>query len=174
MTASQISPSEHLPYYKKYIALVKEVPLVEALLQGQVDTISFFRAIPEEKLGFRYAEGKWSPKQVLLHLIDTERVFAYRALQFARSDNADLKGYDENIFAENSNADQRSLESLLEEYSAVRTASIHLFKSFDPTAMERFGKANGGPMSVRAAGYIICGHEIHHQNIVRERYLCSI
>ena len=105
------------------------------------------------------------------HIIDTERVFTYRALYFSRADSANLKGFDENIFAQNANANNKSIDVLLNEYSAVRNASIHLFKNFDDTQLKRTGIANDSIMSVAAAGFIICGHEIHHQNIINERYL---
>ncbi|HET8809445.1 MAG TPA: DinB family protein [Flavobacteriaceae bacterium] len=170
MNQFQISP-EYAPYYRKYIDLVTDISLIEALSNGEVETLAFFKAIPKEKQEFRYAEGKWSPKQVLLHLIDTERVFAYPALQFARADDVEIKGYDQNIFADNSNADERSWNDLLEEYQSVRAASLNLFKSFQEAILKRYGKVDGDFMSVRAAGTIICGHEIHHRNIVRERYL---
>ena len=111
------------------------------------------------------------PKDILQHIIDTERVFSYRALYFSRADSANLKGFDENIFAQSANGNNKSINNLLEEYSAVRNASFHLFKNFNEIELKRTGIANNSVMSVAAAGFIICSHEIHHQNIINERYL---
>lgn len=171
MLAIQIDPIEYNPYYKKYIDLVDKVPLIEALSAGMPKTLSFFEDLPEQVLNYRYAEGKWTPKDILLHIIDTERVFSYRALYFSRDENANLAGFDENLFAKNANADSRNLDDLLNEYLAVRTASICLFKSFDDTNLMKSGIANNSKMSVRASGFVICGHELHHLNIIKERYL---
>lgn len=171
MNQFQIPFSEYHSYYKRYIDLVGEIPLIQALTNGKIEMVEFLQSIPKEKHGYRYAQGKWTPKQICLHLIDTERVFAYRALHFARSEGANLKGYDQDIFVENSNAGVRSWSGLQEEYSAVRAASVQLFKNFNEDTLKKCGTIDANNMSVRATGYIICGHEIHHQNIVRERYL---
>ncbi len=171
MKISEMSSTEFNPYYKGYIDLVGEEPLIDSLVNGLARTRSFFENIPAEKLEYRYDEGKWTPKEILLHLIDAERVFCYRALFFARAKNAELVGFDENIFAESSNANTRSLENILEEYTVVRKASIALFNSFSGEALQRTGKANNSELSVRAAGFIIGGHEKHHCRIISERYL---
>ncbi len=171
MTPTKIQTSEYNPYYKRYIDLVEILPLPEALAKGLESTQSFFDSLPPEKWHYRYAEGKWTPKDILQHITDTERVFAYRALYFARSSNAKLKGFDENLFAENALANNRSVESLLEEYLAVRKATICLFKHFNLNQLKQIGMANGNNMSVAALGFVICGHEIHHCNIISERYL---
>ncbi len=170
MLAKQIDPIEFNPYYKKYIDLVDNIPLIDALSTGLPKTLAFFEELPENILNFSYAKGKWTPKDILLHIIDTERVFAYRALYFSRDENANLAGFDENLFAKHANADTRSLDDLLNEYMAVRTASICLFKSFNDLELKKIGIANNSKMSVRAAGFVICGHEIHHLNIITERY----
>ncbi len=171
MKPSEINASEYNPYYKNYIGLVKDIPLMEALELGLSTTPTFFKSIPSPKIMFRYAEGKWTPKDILLHIIDTERVFAYRALYFSRSENADLEGFDENIFALNAVTEHRDLLQLTQEYIAVREATISFFKSFSGTELKKMGKANKNLLSVGAAGFIICGHEIHHCNIINERYL---
>ena len=171
MKPTEISTSEYNSYYQNYIDLVNNVSLPEALEIGLRNTPKFFKGITEVKWNYRYAENKWTPKDILQHIIDTERVFTYRALYFSRADSANLKGFDENIFAQNANANNKSIDVLLSEYSAVRNASIHLFKNFDDTQLKRTGIANDSIMSVAAAGFIICGHEIHHQNIINERYL---
>lgn len=171
MTGSEIQISEYNPYYKRYIDLVGNIALWDALKKGLETTQSFFKNLPSEKWDYRYAEGKWTPKDILQHTTDTERVFSYRALYFARSTNAELKGFDENIFAENALANSRSIEDLLEEQLAVRKATISLFKNFNPKQFRQMGMANGNNMSVGALGFVICGHEIHHHNIITERYL---
>lgn len=171
MKSSQLIPSEYNPYYGEYIDLVKDTSLMEALINGLKNIQSFFVSLPKEKLDYRYAEGKWTPKDILQHITDTERVFAYRALYFTRSSDANLVGFDENIFAENAQALTKTLTDLLEEYIAVRTATICLFKNLNEKHLSCIGTANGSEMSVRAAGFIICGHEIHHCNIIKERYL---
>lgn len=171
MRSTEINTSEYNSYYQRYIDLVDDLHLLQAMEIGLQKTQTFFNNIPQSKLHYRYAENKWTPKDILQHIIDTERVFAYRALYFSRADNADLKGFDENVFAQNTVANTRSINDLLQEYVAVRNASICLFNSFEDTHLKRKGIANKSIMSVAAAGFIICGHEIHHQNITNERYL---
>ena len=171
MTASEIEISEYNPYYKRYLDLVENIPLLDSLIKGLENIQSFFESLPNEKHSYRYAEGKWTPKDILQHIIDTERVFAYRALYFARTNNAELKGFDENIFADNALANNRSIEELLTEHRAVRDATIFLFKNFNLKQLKQIGMANGSKMSVAALGFVICGHEMHHCNIINERYL---
>ncbi|MCZ4318968.1 DinB family protein [Aequorivita viscosa] len=171
MKRSEIAPSDYNSYYQKYIDLVPDAPLTQALQQGLLETESFFKDLPSEKWDYRYQNNKWTPKDILQHIIDTERVFTYRALYFARIDAASLEGFDENIFAENAMANSKSPELLLQEYTVFRKASVVLFKSFSDAQFKRNGMANNSPMSVVAAGFIICGHEIHHRNIIIERYL---
>jgi hypothetical protein len=171
MKPSELKPTEYFAYYKPYIDLVDDIPLIEALERGLTRTKEFFASIPNNKQLHQYAEGKWTPKEVLLHIIDTERVFSYRALYFARSEGSSVAGFDENIFGVNCEANGRSLDDLLKEYVAVRKATILLFESFSEIVLKRGGVANDNPLSVRAAGCIICGHEIHHTKVVEERYL---
>lgn len=171
MLPSNISPSEYNPYYRHYIEMVENINLFDALSMGMDTTSTFFENLPINKWDYKYAEGKWTPKDILQHIADTERVFAYRALYFARSNNADLKGFDENIFAENAIASNKTVEDLLHNYTVVRNATLSLYRDFDKTQLIQIGKANGSVMSVRASGFIICGHEMHHCNIITERYL---
>lgn len=166
-----LDPSEYNPYYKSYIDLVSNTSLMEALSAGKSIVASFFESLPSAVWTYRYAPEKWTPKDILQHIADTERVFAYRALYFARSQNADLKGFDENIFAETARANEQSTVALVDNYKAVRAATLKLFSSFTDHQLSQRGRANGSEMSVRAAGIIICGHEIHHCNIIKERYL---
>jgi len=171
MKPSEINTSEHQAYFKPYIDKVSEINLLDALQLGAKETLSFFESIPLSKMDYRYSEGKWTIKDILLHIVDVERVFSYRALSFARAENSNLEGFDENVYAENAQANTRTMADLLEEYLAVRDASILLFSSFSEEALKRFGKANNAILSIGAAGFIICGHEIHHVQIIKERYL---
>lgn len=171
MKSTAVLSSEHHEYYRPYIDLVRERSLLEAFAMGMVATANFFNSLPEEKLLYTYANGKWTPQEILLHIIDTERVFCYRALQIARAKNVDLEGFDQDIFADNSYANDREIDSLVSEYSAVRHATICLFKSFSQDILLKTGKANNSTLSVRAAGFIICGHELHHIQIIKDRYL---
>ncbi|MCW5519522.1 DinB family protein [Aureitalea sp. L0-47] len=171
MKVQDLSPSEYNPYFQGYISKVGEQALLDGLVEGMRITETFFRAIPESKQTFRYDEGKWTAKEILLHIIDSERMFCFRALSFARCENTNLPGFDENEFAANSMANDRSMEDLVEEYSSVRKASIAMFSSFDEETLKRIGQANNSKLSVRAAGFLICGHEIHHRSIISERYL---
>jgi hypothetical protein len=171
MHIEKISAKEYNLYYKGYIDLALEKPILKGLSEGVMEIHDFFEAIPETKQAYRYAEGKWTPKEILLHLIDTERVFAYRALQFARAKNVEVKGFDQDEFTANSQANKRTMNHLLEEYLAVRAASIVLFSTFSDETLQQMGIASNSPLSVRAAGFIICGHEKHHVKILKERYL---
>ncbi|QQX76104.1 MULTISPECIES: DinB family protein [Aequorivita] len=171
MRGSEIDASEYNSYYQGYVDFVNNLRLLDAFERGLENTQAFFASLPQAKLHYRYAENKWTPKDILQHIIDTERVFAYRALYFSRANNANLKGFDENEFAQNTVANTRSIDDLLQEYTAVRNASICLFRSFDKERLKLIGTANNSIMSVAAAGFIICGHEIHHQIIIKERYL---
>lgn len=164
-------PSEHAPYYSSYIALVPDGDVVETL-RGQIgETTALLLSQPESAGGRRYAEGKWSVREVVGHLADAERVFSYRALRFARADETNLPGFNENAFAARSNADARTLASLCDELTAIRAATVSLFASLDGEAWERLGTANSAVMSVRALAWVCAGHELHHRAILRERYL---
>lgn len=158
-------------YYKNYIALVNHDDLVEALADSESKSNQFWKTISEEQGNYRYAEGKWSIKEMLQHIIDTERIFSYRALAFARGEKIALPGYDENAYADNCKAGTRSMKEMVEELELVRKSTIVLFKSFDESVLDNLGYASGSNLSVRAAGFIIVGHEIHHMNVVKERYL---
>ncbi len=158
-------------YYKNYVALVPQEELSAALEESASVPSEFWNSIPEEKGDYRYEEGKWSIKELLQHIIDTERIFSYRALAFARGEQTALPGYDENEYADRCLADARTLSDMVNELLAVRKSTIMLFKSFDDGVLDNIGKASGSNLSVRAAGFIIVGHEIHHMNVVKERYL---
>jgi hypothetical protein len=158
-------------YYHKYINKVTQKDLLAALAEHITTSYEFFHAIPEEKWDHRYAEGKWSIKEMMQHLIDAERIFSYRALTFARKDKTHIPGFEENDYAKNSEADRRSKQALLEEWRSVNISSQKLFESFSEEQLEQEGVANESPIYVRGIGFILCGHAIHHMGVVKERYL---
>lgn len=162
---------EYAPYYSTYIHKVKEADLVKALAQNSQTFSAFISALPTNKLEYRYAAGKWTIKEIIVHLADAERIFAYRALRFARKDKTPLAGFDENEYVPESYANERPLTDLLEEWQSVRQATTTLFASVNQDAATRKGLANGSEMSVRALGFAIVGHTMHHQSIIKERYL---
>lgn len=164
-------PEETLAYYHRYINLVADGNIIDILAKNHAITQAKIKNIPTEKAEYRYAEGKWSIKEVLIHIIDTERVMAYRALRFVRNDKTNIPGFDENTYAPESNAANRTLEDIAEEFQAVRNATIAMFKHFSTEMMDRTGTANGAICSVRGLVYIIAGHELHHWNVLEERYL---
>ena len=163
--------SEHAPYYSGYIARVPVGDVVETLSTQHETTIELLRALPEEKGGLRYAPGKWSVREVVGHLIDAERIFSYRALRFARADGTPLAGFDENTYVANAKFDARTLPGLCDEYEAVRRATVLLFASLDSEEWMRRGSANNYEMSVRALAWVSAGHELHHLEILKTRYL---
>ncbi|ESU24944.1 hypothetical protein FEDK69T_05010 [Flavobacterium enshiense DK69] len=174
MSPKQLTPDEFAPYYKTYIdAMEDNVNLLDELEISLYKTIKFVQDIPMDKFDYRYAEGKWTIKEILQHIIDAERVFAYRALRFSRSDETPLSSFDENKYADvvNPVANKRHLKDLLTELTAVRHATITLFKSFTEEDLVKKGVASNNPMSVRALGFVIIGHQNHHMNVFKERYL---
>jgi len=171
MVLSEIPTSEYNPFYRTYIMALGNVELVEELINGKEVLLSLLEEIPEEKLNYAYAEDKWSLAEALVHMIDTERIFQYRALRIARNDETPLPGFDQDNYVPYSNADNRSKKDLIEEYKAVRDSTISLFNSFDEEATKRIGTTSGSKMSVRALGFIISGHQAHHVRIINERYL---
>jgi uncharacterized damage-inducible protein DinB len=165
--------TEYAPYFEQYIKLVysEDTSILESLMSSQKEFESLLRNIPKEKHNFSYAEGKWTLKEVIQHIIDTERIFCYRALCFARNDKTSLPGYDQDVFVDNDNANDRNYYDLLDEMEVLRKSTIHLYKSFSEKALLRIGVASDEKMSVRALGYLFSGHQIHHLNVVKERYL---
>ena len=172
MSFTRPTEGDFLPYALGYINQIPaEQSPHEALRQQPQEIHAVFAGLSEAQAEKAYADGKWSLKEMLLHQIDSERIFAYRALRFARADGQDLRGFEQDDYVAVSNANARSIASLLAEYDAVRAATVALFDTFDEEQLSRRGTANGGPATVRALLYIIPGHERHHLNIVRERYL---
>ena len=172
MKVSQLQPNEYASYYANYVNQVSnEYSLTEELEISVHRLIKFVQNIPLDKFDYRYAEGKWTIKDIILHLIDAERIFAYRALRFARNDKTALASFDENEYVDEAHANQRSIQDLLSELLVVRQATLALFKSFNEEQLLRIGTASNNPMSVRALGFVIIGHQNHHQRVFEERYL---
>lgn len=161
---------EYIPYYGTYITLVNEPDVLAALAAENDRTTRLLGKVPEAAAGFRYEPGKWSIRQVVGHLADVERVFAYRALRVARADTTPLAGFEENAYVNAAAFDRRTLADLVAEFRAVRQASLALFRGLEPAAFTRRGVANAGPISVRALLCIIVGHERHHAGLLRTRY----
>lgn len=163
--------SEFASYYGIYISLVEGDDVIEALAKQAQSTKELLSGIPEEKGSFCYAEGKWSIKELIGHLIDTERVMAYRALRFSRGDQTELEGFDQDPYVENGNFENVAIADLAKEFSALRESNLLMFQGMSEKAWLKTGIASGNPVSVRALAYIIAGHELHHLNILSERYL---
>ena len=171
MKTSQLLQTEYAPYYATYISKVEEADLVEELEISVHEFIKFVQNIPLDKYDYSYAEGKWTIKDIIQHLMDSERIFAYRALRIARKDKTPLASFEENEYAAIAGANQRSIRDLLTELAIVRQSTIALFKTFSEDVLKRIGVASGYDVSVRALGVIIIGHQKHHQRIFMERYL---
>lgn len=169
--ARRPDPSEYVSYYGPYVAEVPDGKILDTLRARMEVTARFFGGLERWKGDHRYAPGKWTVKEVLGHLIDGERVFACRALRFARADRTPLPGFDENDYVPRGEFGRRSLDDLVEEFRAVRSGTIALFAGLPEEAWDRRGSANDAEVSVRALAWILVGHEIHHGRVVRERYL---
>jgi len=165
-----LEANEYNTYYANYINLSQGLELLDGLEDSFEKTLTLFESINEDKLSYRYADGKWTIKEIIQHLIDTERVFCYRALCFARKDKVELPGFNQDDYLESSEVSARSKGDLIGEYKAVRMATNTLFSSFTNQMLLQIGVASNSPLSVRAAGHIIIGHETHHCNIIKERY----
>lgn len=162
---------EYPKWFASEIEQVHYNDLISGVTTSFNSTLPFLQKLTEEELNYRYAPDKWSIKQMWQHIIDVERILSYRALRYARKDETVLTGFDEKKYAELSNADNREFDSILHEYEIVRYASIALFRSFTEEMFMARGTTGKSNMSVRALGYLILGHEIHHVNIIKERYL---
>lgn len=167
-----ISENEYAPYYKNYIQpfATNGKSILENLLESQDQFDTFLRKQPKEKHNFSYAEGKWTVKEVIQHIIDTERVFTYRALTFSRGDQTQLPGFDQDVFVKNSFAKERDYYELLNEMATLRQSTAQFFLWTNEEALLQIGTASGNPMSVRAIGYLCTGHQMHHLNVLKERY----
>ena len=172
MTKSELNPSEFDHYYLRYIdKLSNETELIKGFETGKNTLIDFFKSISEDKLTHRYQPEKWSIKEVLQHLIDTERIFMYRCFRIARRDTTALAGYDQNIYVDPSQANDKSIENLLNEFIVNRVNSISLLNSLTDEDLSFIGNSNGGVMSARAAAFTIIGHDIWHMEVIKDKYL---
>lgn len=167
-----ISENEYAPYYKNYIQPFASngKTILENLIESQDEFDNFLRKQPKEKHNFSYAEGKWTVKEVIQHIIDTERVFSYRAMCFSRGDKTPLPGFDQDVFVDNSYAQERDYFELLNEMATLRQSTAQLFNWMHEKALLNIGTASGNPMSVRAIGFLCTGHQMHHLKVLKERY----
>ncbi len=163
--------SEYNPYYAPYVSRVGDEDVLEALSSDLAYVQKVLGPLTEKQAAYRYAADKWSIKQIVGHLIDSERVFTYRALRFARGDDTPLPGMEQDDFVAGGAFDERALSDLLEEFAAVRTATIHLFTAMNALAWMQYGIASGYPFSVRALAHITAGHVRHHMAVLEARYL---
>ena len=169
--ASRPAEGEFLPYYERYIALVPSGDVLTTLDAQMSETQGLLRALPASSSTYRYAPGKWSVNEVIGHIIDSERIFAARALRFARNDATPLPGFEQDDYVRNSKFDVYPVAELASELDSVRRATVFLFKHLEEPAWMRRGIANNAAVSVRALAYIIAGHELHHREILSARYL---
>ncbi len=172
MKITDLDKNDCNEYYWRYIQKIPEhLEIRKGFEVGCATVIRFFNTIPQDKLSFRYASDKWSIKEVLQHLIDTERVFMYRCFRISRKDKTPLAGFDQNIYVEPSGAHDKSMDSLIEEFKTIRQSSISFINSVSDDHLEVIGNANGGHMSARSAAFTIIGHEIWHMDVIKEKYL---
>ena len=164
-------PEECAPYYHLYIQQVEGNNILNSLSNQKEQTLEFLRGLEPPVWSHRYASDKWTVKELMLHVIDTERIFAYRALRIARNDQTPIEGFEQDDYVPFSGADARNPTSIIEEYAAVREASLQLFRQFSPEMWSRQGIASSRPFTARSLAYITAGHELHHLRILREKYL---
>ncbi len=162
---------EYDAYYERYISLVNTDNILTTLEKQAQDTRALLSGLSAQKADFRYAPGKWSVKEVLGHINDTERIMTYRVLRIGRGDKTPIQGYEQDDYVSNGRFDQRTLEDLLEEFMAIRHATVHLLAHLDAASAERRETANQKEISARAVVYVIAGHELHHRRILKEKYL---
>jgi uncharacterized damage-inducible protein DinB len=163
-------PDEYSDFAARYVDMVGSGPIIEILEYLQQMNYNFFLRLDPDKASYAYAEGKWTIKQVLGHMCDTERIFAYRALVFSR-ESITLPGFDQDVYMEGTTFNHRSLESLAKEFNTIRETTLYLLRSLTEEQTMRKGIASGSTFSVRAYAYMIAGHEMHHIKILKERYL---
>ncbi|MDN5213838.1 DinB family protein [Fulvivirgaceae bacterium BMA12] len=167
------SDAEYPDFYSRYIALVPDGDVFKFLKKQKRMFTALIDSIPEDKLMYSYAEGKWTIKQVVGHVIDTERVMAYRALVFSRGERQAIPGFDENDYVEKASFNKKDIQDLIQEFVKLRESNMALIQNFSSDMMERKGNANDFLFSVRAIIYIIAGHVEHHINVIKNKYLCQ-
>ncbi|MCX2680805.1 DinB family protein [Galbibacter sp. EGI 63066] len=171
MNISAVKHTEYHDFYRGYIEVLGEVELLDEMIRRKKAMLTLLEGVNKFQFGFSYAEGKWSIKELLLHMIDAERVFQYRALCIARGDKTNFPGFEQDHYVQHSKAGERSKKSLIDEFSIVRDSSVALFTSFPAEVVQETGVVSGHPMSVRAIGFIISGHQKHHEKVIKEKYL---
>lgn len=162
---------DYIPYFEHYINLVPEDDIISALKTNHQTVLDFIEDIPRQKLNYFYDDGKWTVKQVINHIIDTERILSYRALRFARGDNQKVLAFDEDLYAANANLTNTNIQMLADEFDSVRLSNILLFKQLSDKELLLKGHMASGEVNVLSLGYMLCGHAQHHINIIKERYL---
>jgi hypothetical protein len=162
---------EYAHFYETYVSLVNSDDIVATLKAQAAETAAELSRLPESKGDFRYEPGKWTVKQLLGHINDSERIFAYRALRIARNDPKPMEGFEQNDYVDNGGFEKRSLRGLIEEFGAIRRSTVVLLADLDPDAWHRRGVANQNEITVRSLAWIIAGHELHHRSILRAKYL---
>jgi uncharacterized damage-inducible protein DinB len=165
------APAEYDPYYERYISLVKTDDIAATLQKQAQQTRDLLGKVSSEKAEFRYASGKWSVKEVLGHINDTERIMSYRVLRIARGDQTHIEGYEQDDYVTGGKFSRRTMDDLLQEFMTIRNATIQLIRHLDAETAERHGTANNKQISARAIVYVIAGHELHHRRILEEKYL---
>lgn len=170
MTPDRPQANEYASFYNTYISLTGEAPILQTLQELKDSTLQYFISLPEDKGDYTYAEGKWTIKEVTGHLIDCERIFAYRALCISRGEKQLLPGFDQDTYVANANFNQCKLADLAREFETVRQSTLYLLKALTPEQWLLVGNANNHPISVRALAHIIAGHELHHLQILKQRY----
>jgi len=172
-TVARPEPGEYAPYYDRYISLVAGTDILGTLESQRRQMLILLSGRDESEGDFRYAPDKWSVKELLGHVCDTERIFAYRALRIARADRTPIEGFEQDDYVRNSPVAARPLAELIEDYIAVRRATLTLLRNLDEQAWTRRGVANKNEVSVRALAYITAGHELHHRRILEEKYFAK-
>ncbi|MEM1136021.1 MAG: DinB family protein [Bacteroidota bacterium] len=171
MKIPDLNQLEHHHFFNRYIEIIPPgMSLTRALNAGKSAVINFFSEIPEEKLAYKYEADKWTIKEVLQHIIDTERIFAYRVFRIARGDKTSLADFEQDIYIDSSLANKKTRKELLEEFIAVRKATLSLINSLSDEGLKNMGFSSNYPLSARAAAFIIAGHELWHIKIIKERY----
>jgi uncharacterized damage-inducible protein DinB len=168
---SRPQSNDYAAYYATYISKVEGDNIKDVIKKYSEPLLQFYTSLPEDKAEYRYADGKWTVKELLLHIIDAERIFSYRALRIARKDATPLPGFDENAYTPASKASDRTLQSLKDEFTAVRKATDIMISTFDEEQLSQRGTASDQPVTVNAIAFIMFGHMIHHKQILEERYL---
>lgn len=172
MTKEDLKPTEYNEYYGRYIDKISNSTTLKAGFEDDKKmVIDFFSSVPKGKLEYRYQPEKWSVKEVLQHIIDTERIFMYRFFRIARKDTAPLTGFDQDIYIEPSGANEKSIEDLIHEFSITRLNSLNIINSISDENLLNMGIASDNPISARACAYILLGHSIWHIEVIKERYL---